>query len=254
MQRVGGRSFETESIVEAVGVLVGMGHHGPRSDDLGGGCAAKQGVLQQRRADSLPLIPVVHGQAGDQQNRDRAPGRLPPEQSLGGVLGFDLPDCQGVIADQPGPIRRDEGPGRSGGLRLTGVPTEPVVQCLFAAAEAVDAVLPPDGLRPRKRHGSRRGRLLENARLRKQVPQSGRDARGAVQQGVELTPSDGIELELGPVCKDAAGLRHGSSSNEAAVARFGELARSSDDLVLGVLDAKVPAALSGLPGPRCHTT
>lgn len=143
MEGVGGRGFEAEPVVELIGFLVCVGHDGAHSHGLGHGGTTQQCVLKEGPADAAVLVPAVNRESGEHQNRHGLLLGLPLQQSLCCVFGSHLADCERVVADHLFVAAGDEGARRSGGLGVSCVPVEPVVQRIFLAAEIAEVVLAP---------------------------------------------------------------------------------------------------------------
>jgi hypothetical protein len=62
-----------------------------------------------------------------------------------------LADDKRVVADDALPLAGNEGAGRAGGLGMSRVAEKPGVKRVVTAAEALEAVLAPQGLGPRPR-------------------------------------------------------------------------------------------------------
>lgn len=155
MERVGRRRLKPERFIEGSRLLVGVDNHGPDADDLCGMKASEQGILEKGSTQATPLVGRLDGQPSEDGYRYRLPRGLALGQTLGALGRIDLPDGQGVVADDGRPVaRRYVDPCRPHGLGVAGVAVDPRAERRLAAVELAEVMLAAQGLRMRVGHAA----------------------------------------------------------------------------------------------------
>ena len=154
------------------------------------------GILEQGGADAATLPRGADRHAGQEHDRDRMTSQ-PLAQPPGSIVEGDLPDDQGIIADDRLPGQDDISLGVAGLLVHQGEPREEPVQLLTPAIEAVDGVVAHGVLDPYRLGHSRAPR--DDARLSEQPLQARQIARRRVEGLEEGLPLIGVQHEAGAI-------------------------------------------------------
>lgn len=152
MQGIGRRSFEPEVVVEARGPWEGMSDNRSYAHRVRHLIAAEQRVLEQGPPESALLVPLVHCQAGKDDDRYRPPGGLAREEALSRVVRLNLADRQRIEADHPFSVGGDESSRRASRLSVPSVALEPAVEGYISGSKLGKVLLASQRLRLRITH------------------------------------------------------------------------------------------------------
>lgn len=98
--RIGGGSFEPESLVEADGVIGYRVHdHSSRTNAVRGRDASQQGVPKERAPQLIAFVVKINSESPNQYRGNRLVLRLALRQPLGRIPGANGSRSQGVEAD-----------------------------------------------------------------------------------------------------------------------------------------------------------
>ena len=128
------RGDETISFVEAPGRIRNrMDEQRPDTSDLTGLHCAQHGILQQSRANSLPLKSFINGQSSKDHDRDRV--RHIPFDAAWDLFMSSGPHGEAIVASDSFSGTDDVGPRSSTALILCSAAAQPLVQDHFAGIE-----------------------------------------------------------------------------------------------------------------------
>lgn len=135
MQRIGRRRLEVEMLVESARLFIlGVDQDGADTDFPCRTRRAKESVLEQRGPEALPLLTLIHGQAGEENHGDGVPHQALPDP-LGRFALFNAAGRKRVVPDHAAIPADDEHTRGPGPMIDQGVSAEPVCQFGLAAVE-----------------------------------------------------------------------------------------------------------------------
>lgn len=135
MQRIGWRRLEVEALVEGARLFVlGVNQNRTRAYLVCRPRRPSERILEQSCPEALPLLALIHGQAGKEDHGDGVSGKALPDP-LGRSLAFNAAGRESVVADHSTIPVDDEHASAAGPMTHQGVSVEPVRQFKLAAVE-----------------------------------------------------------------------------------------------------------------------